>query len=68
MRLDHPNEPGRWTQLERSERASLWRRDRADPFPVSQFYLIAPPSQAELVYDETQARERYARLVAGPKG
>lgn len=54
--------------MERSERASLWRRDRADPFPVTQFYLVAPPSQAELVYDEAKARERYARLQNAPAG
>lgn len=63
MRLNHPNEPGKWTLLESAQGAALWRRDRSDPFPVSQFYLIAPPRQAELVYGENAARSRFADLA-----
>ncbi len=60
----HPNEPGRWTLLESREGLSLWRRDRADPMPVTMFYLLNPPTQAELIYDEARARDRFAVLFA----
>ena len=63
-RLSHPNEPGKWTLLESTEIAALWRRDRSDPFPVSLFYLLAPPHQAEVFYDETLARARFTMLSA----
>ena len=60
----HPNEPGRWTLLESLAGRSLWRRDRADPMPVAMFYLLNPPAQAELIYDEARARDRFAALFA----
>ena len=59
-RLDHPNEPGQWTLLERTGVASLWRRDRSDPFPVSLYYLIAPPRQTEVLYGEAKARAQFS--------
>ncbi|HEX8470846.1 MAG TPA: hypothetical protein VF633_07030 [Brevundimonas sp.] len=58
--IDHPNETGKWTLLERSGHIVLWRRERSDPFPVTQFYLIAPPRQTEVLYDETRARAQFA--------
>lgn len=59
-KLDHPNEPGKWTRLEAVGSAALWRRDRSDPFPVTQFYLLAPPRQTEVLYDEARARAQFA--------
>lgn len=56
---DHPNEPGRWTLLERRAAASLWRRERSDPAPVTMFYVLRPPRQAQILYDETRARELF---------
>lgn len=64
MTLDHPNEPGKWTRLEAAEGVALWRRERSDPFPVIQFYLVAPPRQTDVLYDETLARTRFAAFVA----
>lgn len=61
-RLDHPNEPGKWTLLDRVDTAALWRRDRVDPVPVSLFYVLAPPRQAEVLYDEARARAQLAAL------
>ena len=61
-RLDHPNEPGKWTLLDRVETAALWRRDRVDPVPVSLYYVLAPPRQAEVLYDEAKARAQFAAL------
>jgi hypothetical protein len=61
--LDHPNEPGKWTCLEAAEGCALWRRERSDPFPVTLFYLVAPPRQTELIYGEAEARTRYERLA-----
>lgn len=62
IKLDHPNEPGKWTRLETVTGAALWRRDRSDPFPVVQFYLLAPPRQTEVLYDEAVARSRFETL------
>ncbi|QTC92833.1 hypothetical protein [Brevundimonas goettingensis] len=64
-KLDHPNEPGKWTRLDAAEGRALWRRDRSDPFPVTQFYLLAPPRQSEVFYDEALARQQFAAL--GPR-
>lgn len=55
----HPNEPGQWTLLETRPGAALWKRDRLDPLPVTMFYILNPPAQAELFYDEARARERF---------
>lgn len=63
MSLDHPNEPGKWVLLARASEVALWRRDRSDPYPVSLFYLIAPPRQAEVTYNEEAARQRFAELA-----
>lgn len=62
IKLDHPNEPGKWTRLETATNVALWRRDRSDPFPVVQFYLLAPPRQTEVLYDEAVARSRFESL------
>lgn len=61
--LDHPNEPGKWTRLETVPGAALWRRERSDPFPVIQFYVLAPPRQMEVLYDETRARAQLDALA-----
>jgi len=53
--LDHPNEPGRWTLVQARPDAAVWRRDRDDPFPVTMFYLLAPPAQPQVLYDESGA-------------
>lgn len=55
----HPNEPGHWTLLESRGGAGLWKRDRLDPLPVTMFYVLTPPAQAELYYDERRARDRF---------
>lgn len=62
MSIDHPNEPGKWTQLSTLSYASLWRRERADPIPVTQFYLLAPPRQTQIFYNEGEARGRFEAL------
>lgn len=62
--IDHPNEPGRWTCLETADGAALWRRDRSDPMPVTMFYLLAPPRQTVILYDEAQARAQFAPALA----
>ena len=54
---DHPNEDGRWTRLQNSNDVTLWKRERETP-PVTQFYIIAPARQHEIVYDETKAVQR----------
>ncbi len=63
-RPDHPNEPGKWTRLAAEGGRALWRRERADPYPVVQFYLLAPPHQTEVFYDEVSARTRYDALAS----
>jgi len=67
-RIDHPNEPGKWTLLEQANAVALWRRDRSDPFPVSLFYLLSPPRQAEVLYDEARAHAMFSALSAGEQG
>lgn len=32
--------------------------------PVTLFYVLAPPRQAEILYDETKARALFASLTA----
>lgn len=61
--LDHPNDEGRWTQLEASADAVLWQRDVAFP-PVTKFYVVAPPRQHEIFHDEARAREHYVRVAS----
>jgi hypothetical protein len=63
MSRDHPNEPGRWSRLDQAGATTLWRRVRDDPFPVTQYYLVAAGRQAEVLYDEDRARERLAALA-----
>ncbi len=55
-KLDHPNDPGKWTLLVSGDDKALWRRDRIDPVPVTLFYIIAPPQQPQILYDEHEAR------------
>lgn len=63
---DHPNEPGRWTLLESGPDRSLWRRDRDDPYPVAMFYIIAPPAQTQVVYEEDRARSLFGAPASVP--
>ncbi|MEN5364412.1 hypothetical protein [Brevundimonas intermedia] len=62
--IDHPNDSGKWTLLETKSSAALWRRERSDPVPVTQFYLLAPPRQAQVLYDEARARQEFAILAS----
>ncbi len=62
--FDHPNDLGRWRVLETTLSATLWRRDRDDPFPVALFYLLSPPHQLQILYDEAEARARFETLAA----
>jgi hypothetical protein len=59
----HPNEPGQWSLVETRGGASLWKRDRLDPLPVTMFYVLSPPAQTELFYDEMRARDRFEAQV-----
>ncbi|QYC11472.1 hypothetical protein [Brevundimonas nasdae] len=60
---DHPNDDGAWTRLEGREGAALWRRERMTFAPVTMYYVIVPPRQSEIFYDEDKARARYAALI-----
>jgi len=62
--IEHPNEPGKWTRLDTTEDAALWQRDRSDPFPVTMFYVVAPPRQTEVLYDELGARARFSSVTS----
>jgi hypothetical protein len=61
--LQPPNEPGRRTMLEHLAAAALWRRDRTDPVPVTMFYLLNPPLQGRVVYDEAEARQLHTQMT-----
>ena len=50
--------------LDTSARATLWRREREDPVPVILFYLLSPPQQPVVVYDEIKARELFETINA----
>lgn len=63
----HPNDAGAWTRLEGCEGFALWRRERLLLAPVTMYYVIAPPRQSEILYDEARARARYQELVAIPE-
>ena len=60
----HPNEDGTWTRLEGVDRVALWQRDRTTFAPVTMYYVIAPPRQSEILYDEAKARERYEAIAS----
>ncbi len=64
---DHPNDAGTWTRLEGREGFALWRRERLTLAPVTMYYVVAPPRQSEILYDETKARLRFNEL-AGVSG
>lgn len=59
---DHPNDPGRWTVIEARPNATLWRREREDPLPVTMFYLVAPPAQPQVLYDAARAMALFDAL------
>lgn len=61
---EHPNDDGAWTRLEGQDGAALWRRERVTFAPVVMFYVVVPPRQSEILYDEAKARSRYAALLA----
>jgi hypothetical protein len=63
-KLDHPNEPGKWTRLEIADGVALWKRERTDPVPLTLFYVLAPPRQAQVLYDEAQARAQLSLLAS----
>ena len=60
---DHPNDAGAWTRLEGRERFALWRRERQELAPVTMYYVVAPPRQSEILYDEATARARFNDLA-----
>lgn len=60
---DHPNDAGAWTRLEGREGFALWRRERRELAPVSMYYVVAPPRQSEILYDEARARARFNELA-----
>ena len=49
---------------------ALWRRERQTLAPVTMYYVVAPPRQSEILYDEAKARARFNELVgvSGPDG
>lgn len=59
----HPNDAGTWTRLEGQPGIALWRRERQAPAPVVMYYVVAPPRQSEILYDETRARARFIELA-----
>ena len=61
-KAEHPNEPGKWTLIERRGERLLWRRERQDPMPQVVFYVMDLPRQTEIFYDEQAGRERLAQL------
>jgi|GEM_PF-3369155 len=66
--IEHPNEPGLWTLLDHDGgQVGLWRRDRTDPAPLTVYFVLSPPQQAEIFYSEERARELYS-VRAKPKG
>ena len=60
---DHPNDDGVWTRLEGRDGFALWRRERQTFAPITMYYVIAPPRQSELIYDEDKARARFNALA-----
>lgn len=64
---DHPNDPGAWKRLEGRDDFALWRRERQTLAPVTMYYVVAPPRQSEILYDEAKARARFNEL-AGVSG
>nr|WP_314434222.1 hypothetical protein [uncultured Brevundimonas sp.] len=60
---DHPNDDGSWARLEGREGFALWRRQRVTFAPITMFYVVAPPRQSEILYDEEKARARYEQLI-----
>jgi hypothetical protein len=64
---DHPNDAGTWTRLEGREGFALWRRERLTLAPVTMYYVVAPPRQSDILYDEAKARLRFNEL-AGVSG
>ncbi|MDI1326968.1 MAG: hypothetical protein PSV23_09255 [Brevundimonas sp.] len=60
---DHPNDAGTWTRLEGQEGVALWRRERQSLAPVTMYYVVGPPRQSEILYDEAKARARFDELA-----
>ncbi|HYC96817.1 hypothetical protein [Brevundimonas sp.] len=59
----HPNDAGTWTRLEGVEGFALWRREPRTFAPVMMYYVVAPPRQTEIMYDEAKARARFNELA-----
>ena len=60
---DHPNDAGTWMRLEGRDGFALWRRERQALAPVTMYYVVAPPRQSEILYDEAKARARFDELA-----
>lgn len=63
-RPEHPNEPGKWTLIDRRGERLLWKRERSDPVPVTVFYVVDLPRQSLILYDEAAARSQLEALEA----
>lgn len=63
----HPHDAGAWSRLEGCEGFALWRRERRLLAPVTMYYVVAPPRQSEILYDEAKARARYQELATVPE-
>jgi len=61
---DHPNDAGTWARLEGRKG---FARERQELAPVTMYYVVAPPRQSEILYDEARARARFNEL-AGVSG
>ena len=59
---DHPNDAGTWARPEGRDGFALWRRERQSLEPATMYYVVAPPRQSEILYDEAKARARFDEL------
>lgn len=59
----HPNDTGTWARLEGRPGFALWRRERQELAPVTMYYVVAPPRQSEIFYDEAKARALFNELT-----
>lgn len=69
--IDHPNDAGRWTCIEAGVTAALWKREHLSFPPLVQFYVVNPPLQHEILYEEEKARrvfESRLGLAVTPSG
>lgn len=63
---DHPNDAGTWERLEGRQGLAPWRRVRRALAPITMYYVVAPPRQNEILYDEAKARARFNEIARVP--